>query len=97
MKPGQYAVERRVALLAQMIPKRIHVMRQAIAPEGKRPPFSEQLSEKDALDWWRVHRFDNLGQQVTANMDPQSLLELDGALSRQIEAETMEVQVDGIP
>lgn len=96
MKPGQYAIERRASALGQAIPKRIEMMRQAITPDGKRPPFTEQLSERDALAWWRAHRFDHLGLQLTANMTQMAVLELDRALSQQIERDQqMEVQIDG--
>ncbi len=85
--PGQYTIERRASLLAQSIGKRIGIISQGLAPSGKRPPFTEQLSQKDAMAWWQKHRFDSLGQQVTANMDPQSLMELDQALGQKTEAD----------
>ena len=58
---------------------------EALRPPGERPPFTKVLSMPRALSWWSQHRYDKFGQAVLQNMSPESVLELDKALSEQNE------------
>ena len=73
--------------MADAMLARIELLRFMLAPPGERPVFHELKSKPEALRWWRQHRYDELGQQALQTMDRQAVLELDVALSRQIEAE----------
>lgn len=82
---AEYDIERYVNLLAERMEERVTAMSEALSPKGKRPPFTKQLSRKQALNWWRKHRYDELGAMVLRNMDQNSILELDQELTRQNE------------
>lgn len=91
----EHRLERRAKLLSAGLQARREALRMALAAPGQRPPFSEQLARPAALSWWRKHRGDELGARVLANMRPDSILELDQALSRMIEGETPELLPTG--
>lgn len=80
--PTEYRIERRAKALGQRMKTRLALVREAIAPEGKRPPFSKQLSKADALAFWKEHRHDAIGEAVLAKMTPEAVIELDGALAQ---------------
>lgn len=82
MPHTDHVLERRAHMLSDRISARITTIRNAIAPEGARPPFTEQLSKPDALSWWQQHFHDDLGQKVKASMSPESVMELTKALSQ---------------
>ena len=71
-------------MLSARIKARKTLIQNAITPKGSRPPFTQQLSQANALEWWMKHRYDDLGQQVLSNMQPADVMELDRALSQRI-------------
>jgi hypothetical protein len=75
-----HVLERRASLLAQKMQRRVQVLKEFMAPEGARPPFTQQLQRPQALRWWQEHRYDHLGAQVLQAMRPQDIAELDLAL-----------------
>ena len=84
-------LERRVASLSAAIQARRQLYADALRPKGQRPAFTQQLSRPEALAWWQQHRYDDLGKQVLANMQPDGVMELDLALSKANEPTTEEV------
>lgn len=87
MARTEHRLEQRQRMLAAKLTQRVQMMRDVLAPPGKRPPFHEQLSNAESLRWWRTHRYDALGAQVLQYLQPAAIEELDVALSRQIEAD----------
>lgn len=81
---GTLRLERRAERLAAALHRRVITLSQSFGP---RPPFTEQFPKREALAWWRVHRFDELGQRVLQHFTPLQVLELDLDLARQQEAE----------
>ena len=92
MSDSEHILEKRSHLLAQRLTARVNLIRQAVAPSGERPPFSVQLSKKDALKFWREHWNDDIGKQALAYMTPTAIMELNVALSKANE----QVQQGGI-
>lgn len=90
-------LERRAHMLAGKLAKSKEMLRDALAPPGQRPAFTEQLTKREALSWWREHRFDKFGQEVTSRMRPREVMELDQALSRANEAEAWGGGLDATP
>ena len=84
-------------MLSAAIQARRQLYANALRPPGKRPAFTEQLSKREALAWWQTHRYDDLGKQVLANMQPDSVMELDLALSRVNEVEQSSSQMGEFP
>jgi hypothetical protein len=82
-------LERRAHMLAGRLSKNTQMLRDALAPPGQRPPFTEQMTKADAVTWWRAHRFDKYGQDVVARMQPADVMELDQALSQANAADLM--------
>lgn len=83
--PFDYGVERRSNMLAEAMQRRVDMFAQQLRPAGQRPPFTQQLNEENALKFWRAHRYDDMGARVLQNMPPQSIAELDAALSQHVE------------
>lgn len=82
MADTPHLFERRVKLLAGRLQKDKALLVQAIAPPGQRPPFTEQLSKRDALNFWRAHRQDGIGKEALSRMKPEAIMELDLALAQ---------------
>ena len=80
--PSQTRMDHRAELLAGMIRRRIRVLAVAMRPEGAPVPFTEQVTNEDALTFWRKHRYSPLGQRILAAWTPQQLMELDEWLGR---------------
>jgi hypothetical protein len=80
--PYQHILEHRAHLLADALLARKKLLVEMLAPKGKRPLFTEQLSKPEALRWWQKHRYDALGKQVLDRMQPGDVMELDQALSQ---------------
>ena len=76
----EHLLERRVTALADAIRNRRQLLANALMPASKRPLFTKQLSKPEALAFWQQHRFDDVGKQVLANMQPEDIMELDLAL-----------------
>jgi len=85
-----HVLERRAHLLAGRLAGRKQILTQAVAPAGQRPPFTTQMTKREALSWWREHFDDDLGKKLRQQMDPESQMELQLALSQANEAEMME-------
>ena len=75
-----YQSERQAHMLAGKIQSTKEMLRTSLAPAGQRPPFTEQLSQGEALNWWRQHRNDEYGKQMVSKMGQQDVMELDAAL-----------------
>ena len=82
MAEHEHLIERRVSALADAILARKQLITSALMPVSQRPLFTKQLSKTEALSFWQEHRFDDIGQQVLANMQPEDVMELDLALSQ---------------
>ncbi len=84
---NQHRLERRATLLAGAIQRQLRIISTVVGPPGERPPFTRQLSAPDAMKWWREHRFDEMGLAMMSKLPVDKQLELDVALSRNIEEE----------
>lgn len=82
MSHQEQMIERRARLLAQKMKARVESLRNVIAPEGERPPFTKALGDENALKFWMMHRYDPIGAQVLQNFRPQDIAELDTALAQ---------------
>ena len=78
----QHRLDRRSALLASKITHYINVVAEMLRPPGGMPPWTDQLTNEDALAFWRKHRFSPLGGQILAGWTPTQVATLDGWLSR---------------
>lgn len=83
----EHLLERRARMLADGMLARKNMLTQALLPKGSRPPFTQQLSEKDALSFWQRNRHSALGKKVLERMSTEDILELDLALSKAAEGE----------
>lgn len=81
MSEQEQMIERRARLLAQKMQARVDVLRNQIAPEGQRPPFTKSLGNDNALKFWMQHRYDPIGAQILQGFRPQDIAELDTALA----------------
>lgn len=81
-----HVMERYAERLAGKLSSHIDMLSDFIAPPGQRLPFTQQLSKRAALDFWKQHRYDEIGKPWLDRMDAQSVMELDNALSRANEA-----------
>ncbi len=84
-----YVMERRAKLLADAIRHRAERLARILKEPGKRTVFTTRLPEREALEWWRAHRNDEAGNRLMAGMKPERILELDRALARLVEEESM--------
>ena len=82
MPNSEHLLERRVRILSEAITKRTNLLKNALLPPGSRPPFTTQLSEGDALAFWRRNRNLPLGRAVLERMTPEAIMELDLTLSQ---------------
>jgi hypothetical protein len=80
MADTEYGIERRARMLAGRIVSQKDLIVNALRPKGQRPPFTEQVSEAEALAFWKQHRYDGTGKRVLAAMKPADIMELDMAL-----------------
>lgn len=92
----QHPLERRAQALAQGITSRVNMMASMMRPDG-RPVFHTRLSDAKALDFWRKHRYDELGQSVISTWRPDQILDLDQRLSQANEADGLGVPQYGTP
>jgi hypothetical protein len=93
--PTEHRLETRARLLSERLQHARQTIRDAVAPAGQRPPFTEQLSKPEALRFWQAHRFDEYGQAALARMAPEQVQELDLALARANEAQMYAPPVEG--
>lgn len=84
---SQHPLERRSSLLATRMLALRDALRDAVAAEGDRQPFTEHKTETEAFAWWRAHRNDEHGKKVVERMPPARVMELDLWLSQKIAAE----------
>ena len=87
MSRTEHALERRAAAFQVGWDRRVNMLRNAIAPEGQRPPFTSALTEQEALDWWRRNYTTPAAVQMLQAMKPEQIIELQARMSRQIEAD----------
>jgi hypothetical protein len=55
--------------------------------EGDRTPFTTAKTQREALEWWRVHRHDEYGQRVLERMRPWDIAQLDADLGAYVNGE----------
>jgi hypothetical protein len=84
---AQHPLERRARMLAARIVGTKDALRNALAAEGERAPFTEHKTAAEAFAWWRAHLNDEYGARVLERMPPERIAELHLWLSRRIEAE----------
>jgi hypothetical protein len=77
----EHVMERRASRLAAAIEHRIGVMVAFLKPAGRPPVFTRRVGRKEALEFWRRHRTDELGMQLLSRMTPEQVMELDRALA----------------
>lgn len=77
----EHRLERVSHLLAQGIVHRKETIRDALLPDGDRPPWSKQFSRPDALRFWSEHRYDDVGKKYLDRMTVDTILDLDRALA----------------
>jgi hypothetical protein len=77
-----HALERRARVGGERLRARIRVVANSLARPGERPPFTTALTDREALAFWRRHRFDAVGAEVLARMRPAQIQELDLTLAR---------------
>lgn len=78
----EHKLDQRVLALSGAIQRRKQLLTDALRPSGQRPPFTQQLSEPDALAFWQRNRNTSLGKEVLQRMKPEDIMELDLALAR---------------
>lgn len=76
-----HILERRADMLADAINHRVELLSEFLTSDD-RPVFSKRLSEREALDWWQRHRYDEFGARILASWTPQQIMALDAALSQ---------------
>lgn len=86
MANQMHPMERRSKMLADALGKRISTMAALMRPDG-RPIYHQRLNEQQALQFWRRHRFDDLGASVLSTWTPDQILQLDQVLQRASESE----------
>lgn len=74
---AEHRLERRSRLLAQEASRRIETLKTMLGP---RPLWSAAKTRREALAWWRKHRFDDDGAKVLATLKPDQISDLDRAL-----------------
>jgi hypothetical protein len=82
-----HRLETRARTLTARLNERVTAFRDALAPPGQRPPFTEAMSRAQALQWWAKHRLDDLGKQALARYTPDQVAELDAELARHLTAQ----------
>lgn len=80
--PQQHPLERRATLLSGKLKDRVSAMTASLSAAQGRIPFHTKLPEAQALDWWSKHRYDDIGKQALATLDPISVARLDSALTQ---------------
>ncbi len=78
----QHVMERRAELLANAIEHRVQVMTDFLQPPGQPPVFSQKVSRREWLEFWRLHRTDEVGAQVLSTWTPEQIMALDTALGQ---------------
>jgi hypothetical protein len=81
--------ERRSDLMAAKLIQRVNLLTNALGGSGQRPPFTKQLSNKEALTWWRANYDKPTGKSWLSQMDIQSRMELDRDLARANESDML--------
>ena len=95
MRPA-HTLDRRVLALAGAARKRTDAIRRSLVGEGDQPPFTEAMTEREALGWWRSHWQDDYGRRAKEALlaRPDGLMQitqLEMQIARLIEAERMGV------
>lgn len=81
-----HPLERRADMLAQALTQRVDMMAAMMRPDD-RQIFHQRLSEPSALQFWRKHRFDDMGQQIMSTWTPDQIIGLDQRLAQANEAD----------
>lgn len=86
MPSQEHPAEQRVASFAAALTSRVDMMAAMMRPDD-RQLFHQRLSEPKAMQFWRKHRYDEMGQQVLSTWQPDQVLDLDRRLMQQTEAD----------
>lgn len=81
----QHRLDRRAAMLGERLRREIDLTAQMLRPPGGMPAFTTQLTNTEALDFWKRHRFDRIGAQVLSGWTPEQIAELDAWLAAEQE------------
>jgi hypothetical protein len=73
-------------MLAEAFTQRTDLLAAMMRPDD-RQIFHQRLAEPKALEFWRKHRFDDLGQSVMSTWRPDQVVELDQRLAQANEAD----------
>ena len=95
MSRTEHPLERRSRLLGGAIKARLTTLRDAIAPEGERKPWTTQMTRSDALAFWRTNRYTPEGLAILQTLPPQDVMALDVELARVAANEQMMGTGDG--
>lgn len=91
MSRTEHALERRSRKLGVALKKRVETLRDSIAAPGERKPWTEAMTRREALAFWRANRYNPAYAQVLAAMKPDDVLALDVELAKMNEIEAMGV------
>jgi hypothetical protein len=78
----EHILERRTRMLADKIRHRIEVYKDMLRPHGGKPPWTKQLTNEEALVFWRKHRYSELGGRLLSGMSKRQVLQLDQWLAQ---------------
>jgi hypothetical protein len=71
--------------LGDALTRRIDIVSTALTPQGQRPPFTEQMSQQDALKFWLDNWDQPYMKPVMDRLDPLSRLQLHNAVTQYME------------
>lgn len=91
----EHPLERRSRLLGERAKHNREILAESFRGSRGRPLFTKRVPEREALVFWREHRFDQIGFQRLALLSPIERLELDNWLTRETEIERIQQQLMG--
>ena len=93
--PGdEHVLERRAKLLGERASHLRESLAESLRSASGRPLFTKQVSQREALGWWRKHRYDGLGAQALGGLTREQVMELDLWLASANEADMGEGEED---
>lgn len=77
--------------------RRSSLLRDFLSPPRGLPAFHTRRSEEQAFEFWRDHRYDDLGGKVLRSWQPEQVLALDSWLGQRLAdgGEPARVMVEG--
>ncbi len=82
-------------MLSGAIKNRTEAIAYGITPKGSVPPFTEKKSDKETLQWWMQHRYDQIGLALVSRMTPAQVAELDAWLTQAMNHPAVQAQTQG--